>query len=298
MRGENGAALILGPDREIAICLKKHYPNDNTALTIGLHFNVIFREMKKLEENMRILIANDDGIFSPGLVALAEVAANYGDVLVMAPDVEQSAMGHAITIQQPLRYHKTKLSSVEAYRVNGTPADCVAIGLNHWGKADLVLSGINLGSNLGNDIWSSGTVAAAKQATLLGVRAVAFSQAINGSEPSFEEQKPFVAQVIEMLLKDSQWPMLVNVNLPVHPRGIVWAHQSVRSYSGKVVEGEDPMGRKHYWFAAIPLTEPDKGSDRWAVENGLVSLTPLRLDLTDHQWLEHMEGKDKEHAVA
>ncbi len=244
---------------------------------------------------MRILISNDDGIFSPGLIALAEVAAQYGEVLVFAPDVEQSAMGHAITIQRPLRYTKTKLSGVEAFRVNGTPADCVALGLYYWGKADLVLSGINLGSNLGNDIWSSGTVAAAKQATLLGVRALAFSMQVNGAEPDFDVLKPFVAKVIQMVLDNADWPMLVNVNLPdKEPKGIRWAQQSVRHYNGKVVKGEDPMGRVHYWFTAIPLTSPEEGSDRWVVEEQqMVSLTPLRLKLTDEVELEREREKEK-----
>jgi 5'-nucleotidase len=228
---------------------------------------------------MRILVSNDDGIFSPGLESLARVAARFGEVRVVAPDVEQSAMGHAVTIQRPLRYHHTWIGDFEAYRVDGTPADCVALGLYHWEGADLVLSGINLGSNLGNEIWHSGTVAAAKQAALLGVRAVAFSLAMNGEEPDFEPLGATVEQVIRLMI-DQDHP-LVNVNLPLEPRGIRWAHQSVRSYSGEVVEGKDPRGRTHYWFVASPHTAPEHGSDRWAVENGFVSLTPLRLDLTD-----------------
>jgi len=240
---------------------------------------------------MKILVSNDDGIFSPGLVALAEVASQFGQVMIFAPDFEQSAMGHAITITRPLQYHRVKMmKGFEAYRVNGTPADCVAMGLYHWGGADLVLSGINLGSNLGNDIWHSGTVAAAKQGVLLGVRGVAFSQVINGEEPDYEKQKPFVAEVINLLLGASQ-PRLVNVNLPKDPKDICWTHQSVRAYNGKVVQSQDPMGRKHYWFSAIPLTEPDANSDRWAVENDLVSLTPLRLNLTDEAWLQQVETK-------
>lgn len=242
---------------------------------------------------MRILISNDDGIFSPGLAALAEVAAHFGEVRVVAPDVEQSAMGHAITILRPLQYHRVRVGmpdSVEAYRVNGTPADCVALGLYHWNGADLVLSGINLGSNLGNDIWHSGTVAAAKQAVLFGIRGVAFSLVSNGEEPTFELQKPYIDQVLRMLLEGPQ-PMLVNVNLPAEPRGIRWTYQSVRQYSGKVVEGQDPMGRKHFWFSAVPLKGPDEGSDRWAVENHLVSLTPLRLGLTDDVWLKKEQEK-------
>ena len=237
---------------------------------------------------MRILISNDDGIFSQGLTALAEVASQFGEVVIFAPDFEQSAVGHAITIRRPLQYHRVKMiSGFEAYRVNGTPADCVAMGLYHLGSADLVLSGINLGSNLGSDIWHSGTVAAAKQGVILGVQAIAFSQVLNGEEPTYELQKPYIARVIEMLTHGEQ-PRLVNVNLPLNPVGIRWTHQSVRQYNGKVVEGRDANNRQLYWFAATPLTNPDIKSDRWAVDNDLVSLTPIRLSLTDDEWLREL----------
>lgn len=236
---------------------------------------------------MRILVSNDDGIYSPGLEALATVAARFGEVRVVAPDVEQSAMGHAITIQRPLKYHRTRLGDFEAYRVNGTPADCVALGLHHWDGADLVLSGINLGSNVGHDVWHSGTVAAAKQATLHGVRAAAFSLALNGSDPDFEAGLPYVEDVIHLLLEFTQ-PFLVNVNLPRHPIGLCWTRQSVREYNGWVVPGVDPMGRQHYWFAAKPLTDPEENTDRWAVDNNFVALTPLRLNLTDEAFLQQL----------
>lgn len=238
---------------------------------------------------MRILVTNDDGIYSPGISALAEVASRFGQVIVIAPDCEQSAMSHAITVQRPFRYHRVKLGSLEAYRVNGTPADCVALGFYHWGEPDLVLSGINLGSNIGHDIWHSGTVAAAKQSAFFRVRGIAFSQAMNGEEPSFESAKPHIEQVIRLLLEGEQ-PLLVNVNLPKgEPQGLLWTHQSVRSYSGKIIEGKDPSGRQNFWFADIPLSHPDPGSDRWAVENDLISLTPLRLDLTDESSLRRMK---------
>jgi len=119
---------------------------------------------------MRILIANDDGIYSPGIAMLAEVAAKFGDVRIVAPDVEQSSAGHSITALRPLSYKRTPIGNFDTYRVNGTPADCVALGTYHWEKVDVVLSGINLGSNLGNAMWHSGTLAAAKQAVLLGLR--------------------------------------------------------------------------------------------------------------------------------
>src|SRR5688572_8975866 len=153
---------------------------------------------------MRILIANDDGIYSPGLAALAAVAAKFGDVRVVAPDVEQSSAGHAITASKPLWYRATRiLEGVESYRVNGTPADCVALGAFHWESVDVVLSGINLGPNLGNAMWHSGTLAAAKQAVLLGLRGIALSTPVLGEEPRFEAILPYVERVLEELLPAS-----------------------------------------------------------------------------------------------
>ena len=125
---------------------------------------------------MRILVANDDGIHSPGIATLARVASRFGDVRVFAPDVEQSSASHAITASRPLTYRRAShIPGVEAWRVNGTPADCVALGVHNWDHVDVVLSGVNIGVNLGNGIWHSGTLAAAKQATLFGIRGIALS---------------------------------------------------------------------------------------------------------------------------
>lgn len=238
---------------------------------------------------MRILVTNDDGIFSPGLWSLAEAASRFGEVFVVAPDVEQSGVGHAITIAHPVRAfpHPAPLPGPHfpAYRVRGTPADCVALGLHLFGPVDLVFSGINLGSNLGHEIWHSGTVAAAKQGRLFGLSAAAFSTPMNGAGPDFSALRPWVERVLETLLRLER-PFLVNVNLPHRPKGFLWTRQSVRSYEGVVVEGEDPMGRPHYWFAARPLKEAEKGTDRWAVEQGFIAATPLRLDLTDEAKLQ------------
>jgi 5'-nucleotidase len=234
---------------------------------------------------MRILIANDDGIYSPGIAALARAAARFGEVRIVAPDVEQSSMGHAITASRPLTYRRTPIGDFEAYRVDGTPADCVALGAYHWERVDVVLSGINLGLNLGNSAWHSGTLAAAKQAALLGIRGIALSAPVSRDEPDFEALEPWVERVLGLLLPDESLP-LVNVNFPEKPQGIRWARQSVRHYDGKVVPGEDPMGRRHYWFTVVPVEETEEGTDRWAVERDFVSLTPLRLDLTSHEELE------------
>lgn len=233
---------------------------------------------------MRILIANDDGIYSPGIAALARVASRFGDVRIVAPDVEQSSMGHAITHARPLTYRRTELAGFDAYRVNGTPADCVALGAHQWPDAEVVLSGINLGPNLGNSMWHSGTLAAAKQAALLGMRGIAYSTPTGDSDPDFELLDGYVERTLKMLLPDKSL-QLVNVNLPPEPKGIRWARQSVRHYDGRVVPGQDPMGRSHYWITVVPVESPDEGTDRWAVEHGFVSITPLRLDLTDHEAL-------------
>lgn len=240
---------------------------------------------------MRILITNDDGIYSPGILALAEVAAQFGNVRIVAPDVEQSSMGHAITASRPLSYRKTKINDFDAYRVNGTPADCVSLGCFHWDRVDAVLSGVNLGTNLGNSMWHSGTLAAAKQAALLGIKGIAFSTPSQKEEFNFLPIKPYIAKVLEFLLKEES-PALVNVNLPAEPTGIRWARQSVRHYDGLVKPSHDPMGREHFWFTVIPIEETEKDTDRWAMENSMVSLTPLRLDLTDEKELEKMLQRD------
>lgn len=229
---------------------------------------------------MRILISNDDGIYSPGLLSLAEVAREYGDVRLVAPDVEQSAMSHAITILRPLLYKPTKIDGFDAYRVNGTPADCVILGEHLWGDVDLVLSGINLGLNIGHNIWYSGTVAAAKQGAFLGVPAIAFSAPFDGEVPDFGRYADHIRRVIEVMLEHRELGLL-NVNFPQEPTGICWTRQSVRHYDGQVVPGADPMGREHFWMAIKPVEATEEGTDRWAIENGKVSVTPIRLDLTN-----------------
>jgi len=232
---------------------------------------------------MRILIVNDDGIYSPGIIALAAVAREFGDVTIFAPDVERSSTGHAVTHSRPLSYRRTAIAGFDAFRVDGTPADCVAIGFSIAGKADVVLSGINLGLNLGNSMWHSGTLAGAKQASLMGSRGIALSAPAPEAQPGFDLLKPRVREVLSALLPSEL--TLVNVNFPAEPRGMLWTRQSVRHYDGKVVPSKDPMGRDHYWFTVFPIEETEEGTDRWAVDRGYVSLTPLRLDLTDHEAL-------------
>ena len=236
---------------------------------------------------MRILIVNDDGIYSPGILALARAARKFGEVRIVAPDVERSSMGHAVTHSRPLSYRRTPIEDFEAYRVDGTPADCVAVAFSIWEKADVVLSGINLGLNLGNSMWHSGTLAGAKQAALMGSRGIALSTTTANAEPNFARLEPHVVASLEPLLADTALP-LVNVNSPAEPTGKLWTRQSVRHYDGLVVPAKDPMGRQHYWFTVVPQEETEEGTDRWAVDHGMISITPLRLDLTDVEVLAHV----------
>lgn len=232
-------------------------------------------------------MTNDDGIYSPGLSCLAEVASEYGEVIVMAPDIEQSGMGQAITSGKPITYKKSPIhfEGIKAYRVNGTPADCVALGTHLFEDIDVVLSGINIGANIGNSAWHSGTLSAARQAVLFNIRGIALSVSVDDDEPDFEALEPYVKEALKMVIHEKERDLL-NINFPRHPEGdIVWTSQSVRHYDGKVVANKDPMGRQHYWFTVVPLEHEGEGTDRWAIKNGKTSITPMILDLTDKDYL-------------
>ena len=242
---------------------------------------------------MKILVTNDDGIYSPGLSCLAKCASKYGEVIVMAPDVEQSSMGQAITSARPITYKKSPIhfEGMEAYRVSGTPADCVALGVHLFDDIDIVLSGINIGANLGNSAWHSGTLSAARQAVLFGIRGIALSVSVGEDEPDFDNLESYVVASLKEVMNESSMELL-NINFPRNPEGeIVWTCQSVRHYDGKVVQQEDPMGREHYWFTVFPIEEVEEGTDRWAVKQGMISITPMILDLTDKKIYEAKNGK-------
>ncbi len=235
---------------------------------------------------MRILVSNDDGVYSPGLLALARAAARFGDVHVVAPDVERSSASHSITASRPLSYRVTELpGGIKAHRVNGTPADCVALGVHLGDGVDVVLSGLNLGLNLGHGIWHSGTIAAAKQATMLGVRGIALSVPAGDDPVDFDALQPWVERVLGCLLRTVTTPQLVNVNFPRHPRGVVWTRAAIQHYDGRIVPAKDPLNRDVYWFSVAPVDAADRATDRWAVEQHWISMTPLEVDPTDEDVL-------------
>ena len=233
---------------------------------------------------MRILLSNDDGIHAAGLRAL--VAAFDGDeVWVVAPDREQSASSHAISLHRPLRVHEL---SPRRWAVDGTPTDAVYVGLNHvlkGARPDVVLSGINHGPNLGNDVHYSGTVAAAMEAALLGVHALAISLAAPPPH-DFAEAARFAAALARRVVASppAGGPLLLNVNVPAGPvRGFRLAPLGKRTYGNAVVEKTDPRGRHYYWIGGEggAVNEDIPGSDCNVVMlDGLASVTPLRLDST------------------
>lgn len=241
---------------------------------------------------MKVLISNDDGIFSPGLHALAREASRYfEDVVIVAPDVEQSAMGHAITVRRPLRYTRTRLRSlpdVPAYRVDGTPADCVVLGVHNDGRPDVVLSGINFGSNLGYDVTHSGTVAVAIEGTTMGIPSIAVSLRTGGDEELDFSHAARYSALLASEVAQTGLPerTLLNVNFPTGaPKGLRWSRQSTHAYVDTVVRREDPDGRPYYWVAGVPTGEDVPETDYAAIVREYATVTPLHLDLTDRSAL-------------
>lgn len=235
----------------------------------------------------RILITNDDGVYSEGLRLLARALAPLGEVTVVAPDREQSATGHSLTLGRPLRMQKIEENW---YAVDGTPTDCVNLAvlwLLRATKPDLIVSGINFGLNLGDDVTYSGTVSATFEGTLLGIPSLAFSQEI-AEGYSFERAAAFAGRFVAELLSETLRPdLLLNVNLPAGElQGLSFTRLGKRVYQQVVVEKEDPRGRKYYWIAGTPEWQSESGTDHAAVAAGRVSVTPLHLDLTDYRGLE------------
>ncbi len=242
---------------------------------------------------MRILITNDDGIHAPGLTVLEEIARQFSDdIWICCPQEEQSGMGHALTLSRPIRMRR---HDERRFSVSGTPTDAVTLGLRKVmpSPPDVILSGVNRGANLADDITYSGTVSAAIEGALAGVRSIALSQVYAregmGDAVPFDAAREWGQKVLAPLL-DVPLPArtLVNVNFPALPAGEVKGIRAVRQgfhdYSrGTVVEGRDPRGYKYYWFGLEAIEHTlDHGTDLEAIDEGYIAVTPLQLDLTHH----------------
>jgi 5'-nucleotidase len=236
-----------------------------------------------------LLVTNDDGVHAAGLAALAGAVDDLGEVHVIAPEREQSACSHALTLHRPLRVERVR---ERWYAVNGTPSDCVNLGvLGFLPEAPvLVLSGINHGANLGDDVTYSGTVSAAMEGTLLGVPSIAVSLLDGGDLDEAGRVARLVAA--RTLVEGLPARTLLNVNVPAAaPRGVQVTRLGHRVYLEKIVEQRDPRGRSFYWIGAgEPRWEAVEGTDMAAVHQGFASVTPLHLDLTHHRALAALQG--------
>lgn len=243
---------------------------------------------------MIILLTNDDGIHAPALTRLREALAPLGRVITVAPDRDQSATSHSLTLHRPFRIHK---HADDVYSVDGTPTDCVVTA--YYGLLDespgLVISGINQGPNMGEDVFYSGTVAAAIEGTIQGASAIAASL-VTRDVSDFAAPAAFIArlagQVVERGLPRRQ---LLNVNMPHRPwdevAGVRITRLGSRTYRDTLVRKVDPRGRDYYWIGGEDAVwESREGTDFHAVHNGFISVTPLRLDLTDERALEVLDG--------
>lgn len=241
----------------------------------------------------RILCTNDDGIHAPGLALLEAVAGGLGDIRTVAPDREQSATSHSLTLHRPLR-----VTEVEEARhvIDGTPTDCVLIAVKEllpW-RPDFVLSGVNHGPNMGEDVLYSGTVAAAMEGTILGIPSIAVSFARSGRD-DLGEWEGLLADLLDHLVARDDFPAetFFNVNLPDRPvadvAGVKVTSLGRRVYSDSLVRREDPAGREYFWIGGgVSSWSGGENSDFVALEAGYVSVTPLHLDLTNHRLLDEV----------
>jgi 5'-nucleotidase len=239
----------------------------------------------------RILVTNDDGVRSEGLTALAAALGRLGEVTIVAPLIETSAIGHALTLRRPLRLERL---GDRVYAVDGTPTDCVNIGVITVLKAlpDLVVSGINKGWNLGDDVTYSGTVAGALEGALLGAPAIAVSLERTDGTFDFTKAAAAAATLAEAVLRRGLPPRtFLNVNVPRgKPRGFRVTTQGKRNHVTSVAEKIDPRGQPYYWIEeGVNHWEPHELSDYHAVRAGYISVTPLHPDLTNYAALDHVE---------
>lgn len=245
-----------------------------------------------------ILVTNDDGIVAPGIRALVNIAKDYGELLVVAPDSPQSAQGHAITINEPLRLRKVNVfEGIEAYECSGTPVDCVKLAkyvLLKDRRPTLCLSGINHGANSSINIIYSGTMSAAMEASIEGINSIGFSLCDYSFDADFSAAEAQIRHIIEMVLENGlQETRLLNVNIPKLPKseikGIKLCRQAEAQWEEDFKEGIDPQGRDYYWLKGTFVLEDDgQDTDIWALDNGYVSVVPAMHDLTAHQALAKM----------
>jgi len=242
---------------------------------------------------MIILVSNDDGIHSEGLHVLEAALKTIGEIYTVAPDREQNAVSHTLTLHRPLRIEEI---APRRFAVNGTPTDCVNLAVKGFlpVRPDLVVSGINKGANLGDDITYSGTVSAAIEGSLLGIPSIAVSLVLRDKPHHFEPAATFAATLATQVIEQGMpADTLLNVNVPnlsqQEIKGYRLTRQGKRRYAETIDARIDPRGRKYYWIGGDDLGfDPDEGTDCVAVHEGFISVTPLHVDLTNYHALQAM----------
>ncbi len=252
-----------------------------------------------MDERPLILVTNDDGIYAPGIKFLSGIAARYGRIAVVAPDKPQSGMGHAITINSTIRIHKTNYHGAEIeYSCSGTPVDCIKMAVNHILKKtpDLVISGVNHGSNSSINVIYSGTMSAAIEGALEGAPSIGFSLCDYAMEADFTQAEKFVASIIENSLKHKMPKgVCLNVNIPKLKaddfKGIKVVRQARANWVERFDERRDPYGNHYYWLTGEFVNfEPEAlDTDEWALANGYISVVPTQIDLTAHKVLNDLK---------
>ncbi|MCP5008086.1 MAG: 5'/3'-nucleotidase SurE [Planctomycetes bacterium] len=250
---------------------------------------------------MKILLTNDDGIYSPGILLLKKALLPLGSVTVVAPDVQKSGVGHSITFSHPLRVRDVHVDGEFAgYGIDGSPADCVKIGVREImrDKPHLLVAGINIGANVGINVLYSGTVAAAIEGAVLGIPSVAISLEISESPADVQGVAEIAGEIIRRIAaREIPKGTLLNVNIPLVSRDEIKGVKVTKQYSGDFHEHyerrTDPRGCAYYWLAGTGWPEVDVvGTDMHALKGGYISITPLKYDLTDNAFAKEVEGWD------
>ena len=252
-----------------------------------------------------ILVTNDDGIHAPGIRTLIRIIRDYGNVVVVAPDKAQSGMGHAVTVASPLRYKKIhEEPGFAEYSCSGTPVDSVKLGekIILGRRPDLLVSGINHGSNAGINIMYSGTMGSAIEAAMLNIPAIWLSLCSYDQQPDFDTAEPFIRNIISQVLTHGiPEHICLNVNIPAVPveelKGIKICRMGKGYWDESLEERFDPGNRPYYWLAGEFVSlDGNPGTDEWAIQNNYIAVVPIQLDMTSHQTiplLKHLENHDQ-----
>lgn len=252
---------------------------------------------------MHILVSNDDGIGAPGIIALAEAMVAFGKVTVMAPKENRSAIGHRKTMHKPMRIEKVRfpVDGIDAYATSDSPSDAVAVALLGFVEepVDLVVSGINRGPNMGQDLTYSGTVSAAFEAVIAQKPAIAFSLLDRAHDADYSTAAAVAQRIVAAGVHTQLPPLtLLNVNVPALPldqiKGVKVVRQGLRTYNDELITRIDPYGQPYYWIGGTPPTgdTTEEGTDLWATHNGYVSLTPIHLDMTNYRVMQTLADRE------